>query len=233
MSKALCQISMSPFTHRIKRPKFPHFFAQLTFTIYDGRTNPMKHVSHFNQRMAIHSSNQALIYKVFLSSLEPIAMRWFDGLGEGSISSFKGLTKVFGVRFMTCSRVPKPLDFLLSMAMKESETLKTYSDRYQELFNEINRDFEDEAIKTFKVGLPMNHDLRKSLTTKPARNMCQLMDRIDEHRRVKKDQVQAKGKAKVFTPERKDPQPDRYGLLTDQGEILSTNLHSLMPRWLL
>ena len=75
------------------------------------------------------------------------------------------------------------------MAMREGETLKTYSDIYWETFNEIDGDFKDVAIRTFKVGLPTNHDLRKSLTMKPARSMCQLMDRIDEHKRVKEDQV--------------------------------------------
>ena len=57
-------------------------------------------------------------------------MRWFDGLREGSINSFKELTRAFGVRFMTYNRVPQPLDSLLSMAMREGETLKMYSDRY-------------------------------------------------------------------------------------------------------
>ena len=61
------------------------------------------------------------------------------------------------------------------------------------------------AVRTFKVGLPMNHDQRKSLTMKPNWNMHQLMNRIDEHKRVEEDQVQGKGKAKVFTPERRDP----------------------------
>ena len=35
------------------------------------------------------------------------------------------------------------------MAMKEGETLKTYSDRYWETFNEIDGDFKDVAIRTF------------------------------------------------------------------------------------
>lgn len=90
----------------------------------------MEHVSHFNQKMAIHSRNEALMCEVFPSSLKPIAMRWFDGLEEGSISSFEGLTRAFGAKFVTCSKVPRPLDSLQSMAMKEGETLKTYSDRY-------------------------------------------------------------------------------------------------------
>ena len=63
-----------------------------------------------------------------------------------------------------------------------------YSDRYWEMFNEIDGNFDDVAIRTFKVGLPVKHDLRKSLTKKPARNIRQLMDRIDEYKRVEEDQ---------------------------------------------
>ena len=137
------------------------------FTIYNGRTDLVEHVSYFNQRMVVHSKNKALMYKVFPSSLGPVAIRWFNGLGAGSIDSFKELTQVFGSHFITCSRVPRPLDSLLSLSMREGETLKTYSDRYWEMFNEIDGDFDDIAIKTFKVGLSVEHGLRKSLTRKP------------------------------------------------------------------
>ena len=96
MARALNQISKSPFTRRIESGKLPRQFTQPTFTMYNGRMDPVEHVSHFNQRMTIHSRNEALICKVFLSSLGPVAMRWFDGLREGSISSFKELTRTFG-----------------------------------------------------------------------------------------------------------------------------------------
>ena len=55
--------------------------------------------------------------------------------------------------------------------MRECETLKTYLDRYWETCNEIDGDFEDVAIRTFIVGLPTEHDLRKSLTIKLAQSM--------------------------------------------------------------
>ena len=78
----------------------------------------------------MHSKNEALLCKVFPSNLGPVAMRWIDGLGASSIDSFKGLTKAFGSCFITCSRVSRPLDSLLSMSIREGDTLKTYSDRY-------------------------------------------------------------------------------------------------------
>ena len=90
----------------------------------------MEHVSHFNQKMAVHSKDEALMCKIFPSSLGPMAMRWFNGLRANSIDSFKKLTQSFSARFITCSRVPLPLGSLLSMSMREGETLKAYSDRY-------------------------------------------------------------------------------------------------------
>ena len=78
----------------------------------------------------MHSKNEALMCKAFLSSLGLMAMRWFDVLGAGSIESFKELICVFRSRFIMCSRVPRPLNSLLSMSMLEGETLKMFLDRY-------------------------------------------------------------------------------------------------------
>ncbi|XP_050263854.1 uncharacterized protein LOC126708076 [Quercus robur] len=160
--------------------------------------------------MAVHSKNEALMCKVFPSSLGPVAMRWFDGLKASSIDSFKELTQMFGSRFITCSRAPPPLASLLSLSMREGETLKTYSDRYWEMFNEIDGDFEDIAISTFKLGLPAEHGLRKSLTGKPVTSIRQLIDQIDKYKRVEKDQQQVKGKDKVIPQEKRDFRSNCY-----------------------
>ena len=72
--------------------------------------------------------------------------------------------------------------------MREGETLKAYSDRYWEMYNEIDGEFNDVAISTFKVSFPTEHGLRKSLTSKLVTSMRQLMDRIDKYKRVQEDQ---------------------------------------------
>ena len=72
--------------------------------------------------------------------------------------------------------------------MQEGETLKMYSDKYWEMFNKIDGNFDHVAIRTFKVGLPVEHGLRKSLIRKPATSVRQLMDRIDKYKRVEEDQ---------------------------------------------
>ena len=78
------------------------------------------------------------------------------------------------------------------------------------MFNEIDGDFDDIAIRTFKASLPVEHGLRKSLTRKPTNSVCQLMGRIDKYKRVKEDQQQGKGKAKVIPQEKRNFKRDHY-----------------------
>ena len=198
MKKALSQISKSPFTRGIEKEKLPRRFHQPTFTMYNGRTDPVEHVGQFKQKMAIHSQYKTLMCRVFPSSLRSMLMKWFDRLRTNFISSFKKLTQSFCSRFITCSKVSQLLDSLLSMSMREGESVKAYSERYWEMFNEIDGDFDEVAIKTFKVGLPSEHGLRKSLTSKPVISLRQLMDRVDKYKRIEDGQQQGKGKAKVI-----------------------------------
>ena len=62
--------------------------------------------------------------------------------------------------------------------------MKAYAERYWEVFNEIYGDFDEVVIRTFKVGLPSDHGLRKSLTSKPITSLRQLINRIDKYKRI-------------------------------------------------
>ena len=137
-------------------------------------------------------------------------MRWFNGLRKNSIDSYKQLTQVFGSCFITNNRAPWPLSSLLSLSMCEGETLKVYSNRYWEMYNEMDGNFDDVAISTFKSGLLTEHGLRKSLTGKPVISVRQHMDRINKYKRVEEDQLQGEGKEKVIPQRRSDFRLDRY-----------------------
>ena len=78
------------------------------------------------------------------------------------------------------------------------------------MYNEIEGNYDDVTISTFKRGLLTEHGLRKSLTRKPITNVHQLMDRIDKYKRVEEDQQTRKGKAKVVPQERRDFRSDRF-----------------------
>ena len=70
---------------------------------------------------------------------------------EKPIHSFAELIQEFGVRFMTCSRVPQLVDALLSMKMGAGETLRSYTSRYWELYNKISRGNKKITAITFQL----------------------------------------------------------------------------------
>ena len=65
------------------------------------------------------------------------------------------------------------------------------------MYNEIEGDYDDVTISTFKSSLPTEHGLRKSLMGKPVTSLRQLMDRIDKYKRIEEEQQLGKDKAKV------------------------------------
>ena len=75
MKKTLSQISKSPFTRGIEKAKLPKRFHQPTFIMYNGRIDPVEHVSQFKQKMAANAQDEALMCRVFPSNLGPMAMR--------------------------------------------------------------------------------------------------------------------------------------------------------------
>ncbi|XP_030941736.1 uncharacterized protein LOC115966701 [Quercus lobata] len=182
---------------------------QISRSPFTERIEQAKLLRHFNQPS----------FTIYNGQTNPVEH-------EGSISSYEELSRAFRARFVTCSRVLRPLDSLLSMSMREWETLKNYSDKYWELCNEIDGDLKDVAVKTFKVGFPTHSGLWKSLTMKRPRSMCQLMDRIEKHKKVEDNQSQNKGKARIFTPDRRDNQSDQYGLSRLRKEFFSQAPHN-------
>ena len=75
----------------------PSRFTKPLFISYDVKIDPVEHVSHYIQMMSLHSHNDALMCRVFPSSLGPITLRFFNGLRNGSIHSFGELIQEFGV----------------------------------------------------------------------------------------------------------------------------------------
>ena len=73
------------------------------------------------------------------------------------------------------------------MSIREGESVKAYAERYWEMFNEIDDDFDEVSIRNFKVSLPSEYGLRKSLTGKPVTSLRQLMDRVDKYKRIEDD----------------------------------------------
>ena len=97
MSYGLHRAARSLFSDNIERALMSSKFTYPPFNSYDGKMDPVEHVSHYIQMMSLHAHNDVLMCKVFPLSLGPTALRWFNGLRKGSIHSFAELIQEFGV----------------------------------------------------------------------------------------------------------------------------------------
>ena len=81
------------------------------------------------------------------------------------------------------------MDALLSMKMGARETLRSYANRYWELYNKIDGGNDKIAASTFRMGLLEDSNLRESLTRKLPEDMWQLMRRIEEYKHLEDGQL--------------------------------------------
>jgi hypothetical protein len=93
--KALHQISHSHFSKEIERAHLSGKFSSPNYVMYDGRADPIGHISHYRQSMALHLGSDALMCRMFLSSLGPMSLRWFNHLQHSSIHSWDELAEAF------------------------------------------------------------------------------------------------------------------------------------------
>jgi hypothetical protein len=178
--------------------------------------------------MALHNGNDILMCRIFPSSLGDVALRWFDRLEHGSIHSWTELAEAFTTRFITNTRKPKEVDSLMALAMRTGESLKSYSARYWETYNEIDRCGEDVAISQFRFGLPVGSKLRQSLAKKPPPDMSNLMSRIEQHVRVEEDGLQPQKQSDDNMVFRRDPPNQKQAELntSPNSRVRSQGNHS-------
>uniref|UniRef100_A0A2N9GHT1 Integrase catalytic domain-containing protein n=1 Tax=Fagus sylvatica TaxID=28930 RepID=A0A2N9GHT1_FAGSY len=156
--KALDLVSSSPFIEEIEQARLPERFTAPRLEVYNGRTNPVAHIGHYHHRMALWHHNDPLMCRMFPSSLGEVALRWFNQIKRGTIGSWNQMAEVFVGRFITNSRRSKGLDTLMVIKLGSNESLKDYSARFWETYNDIDGCAEDTALQAFKLGLPPKED---------------------------------------------------------------------------
>ena len=144
--KALDLVSSSPFSDEIERARLLERFITPRLKVYNGRTDPVAYIGHYHQRMALWRYNDPLMCRMFPSSLGEVALWWFNQLKRGTIGSWSQMAEVFVGRFITNSQRSKGLDTLMMIRLSNNESIKDYSARFWETYNDIDGCGEDTAL---------------------------------------------------------------------------------------
>ncbi|GKV28774.1 hypothetical protein SLEP1_g37780 [Rubroshorea leprosula] len=107
------------------------------FETYDGTKDPDDHLHAFYSVMQAQNASDALMCKIFPSTLRGNAWTWYYSLLPNSISSYTKLATSFATNFSSRRLIKKTTFELMRVAQREGESLKNYMNRFNDVVLEI------------------------------------------------------------------------------------------------
>ncbi|XP_072089167.1 uncharacterized protein [Arachis hypogaea] len=142
---------------------------------YDGTKDPQEHLTAFEARMNLEGASDAVRCRAFPVTLAGPAIKWFNALPNGSITSFHDITRKFMAQFTTRITKAKHPISLLGVTQKQEESTRKYLDRFNDECLTVDGLTDSVASLCLTNGL-MNEDFRKHLTTKPVWTMHEIQN---------------------------------------------------------
>ena len=131
LDPALDNMSSSPFVPAILNHDAPSHFALPKFQMYDGFQDPFDHLMHFCQIMMLQTGNNALLCKVFPSSLAIPALSWFHRLAPNTVTSFCCLSEKFVTQYMCSVRRKQSASSLFHVRMRRFESIRDFMKHFR------------------------------------------------------------------------------------------------------
>ncbi|XP_008352461.3 uncharacterized protein [Malus domestica] len=222
----MTNISMSPFTNEIEWIDPPRGFTMPHFIPYKGDEDPDRHLKYYRSTMILYRNNDALMCKIFTTTLQGEAQDWFHTLPLQSIRSFNKLSFVFTKEYSSNRSIKRTSDHLFSIIKDPREIIYDYVKRFKMEKAKIVNCNEDIATAAFRNGLPTEHPLfeklimREELTLAALHALAEKHALWDEAKQFNKNESEKKHMER--SPTREDSVLETFTTFTVPiGQILS------------
>ncbi|XP_042439900.1 uncharacterized protein LOC122025196 [Zingiber officinale] len=199
-----------PFSARILNERLPKGYRAPSIGEYDGSKDPEKHLRKFKNAALLHQYSDAVKCRVFLNTLSRSALKWFDGLPQGSITYFLDFKMTFLHRFAISKKYQKTDHCLFALKQGPTEPLRSYINRFNQVAQDVPTATLEILMSVFSHGLGEGEFFR-DLIKNPARNFDEMVEKAASYMKVEEAQA-ARRKAERPLPsankqERRVPQP--------------------------
>ncbi|XP_050207590.1 uncharacterized protein LOC126657013 [Mercurialis annua] len=201
----------SPLSADIMEETIPYNMKLPNLPTFNGEGDPMDHTSRFTATMGLLSVTDAILCRVFPTTLTGTSQRWYNKLKPGSIRSFAALSTEFLNKYLT--NIPaKTTSIMRSCIQEEGEKLRSYIERFNKQAMKIDNLNVDMATEALREGTRFGKLVDKLLINKPTTfsNLMAIAQKyfeLDEGRRAIRGK-ETKGKdSKEKTKEKEKSKP--------------------------
>ncbi|GKV02837.1 hypothetical protein SLEP1_g15225 [Rubroshorea leprosula] len=153
-----------PLHTNITLEPYPIDFKIPQLETYDGTKDPDDHLHAFYSCMQAQNASNALMCKIFPSTLHGNAQTWYYSLPSRSISSYLEMAFTFATKFSSRRLIRKTTSELMQVKQREGESLKNYMSRFNEAVFEVSSFNQAMGIAAvIQVVIPHNDPLVTSV----------------------------------------------------------------------
>ncbi|RVW63609.1 hypothetical protein CK203_057395 [Vitis vinifera] len=122
---------------------------------------------HYRQLMTLDIGNDALLCKVFPSSLQGQALSWFHRLPPNSVGDFRDLSEAFVGQYLCSARHKQNISTLQNIKMQDNESLREFVKRFGQAVLQVEACSMDAVLQIFKRSICPGTPFFESLAKKP------------------------------------------------------------------
>ena len=152
------------------------------FSTYDGSNDPFDHIMHYRQLMTLDIGNNALLCKVFPTSLQGQTLSLFHRLPPNSVDNSRDLSEAFVGQYLCFARHKQNINTLQNIKMQENESLREFVKQFGQAVLQV-----DVVLQIFKRSLCPGTPFFESLAKKPPTTMDELFQHASKYSMLEDD----------------------------------------------
>jgi hypothetical protein len=182
-----------PLSAEIWDAPVPENFKPPHLSVFDGKSDPMEHITAFNTRMAVVGAPDSLKCKLLAGTFSDAALRWYMNLPRFSILSYQDMTRKLTQQFSASRHRKVSATSLFNVRQGHNESLRDYLARFNDTTIKVTNPNQEVFVGAFQNGLRAGQ-FNESLAQKPADSMEEIMARAECY--IKGEESNAEKKAR-------------------------------------
>lgn len=182
-----------PLSAEIWDAPVPENFKPPHLSVFDGKSDPMEHITTFNTRMAVVGAPDSLKCKLLTGTFSDAALRWYMNLPRFSILSYQDMTRKLTQQFSASRHRKVSATSLFNVRQGHNESLRDYLARFNDTTIKVTNPNQEVFVGAFQNGLRAGQ-FNESLAQKPADSMEEIMARAECY--IKGEESNAEKKAR-------------------------------------